>query len=242
MKYALVTGGSRGIGRAICVKLAQDGYKVLINYTSNEVAVNETLELIKAAGSDGVILKFDVSNREETEHVINTWFETSGEKTIEVLVNNAGITRDGLFMWMKPEDWHDVIGTSLHGFFNVSGIIVQKMLRAKYGRIVNIVSLSGEKGQAGQVNYSAAKAAVIGATKALAQEIGKRNITVNAVAPGFIATDMTKDIKEEDVKFLIPLNRFGQPEEVAEVVSFLASKKASYVTGEIISVNGGMYT
>ena len=240
-KYALVTGGSRGIGRAISVKLAEMKYSVLINYTANEKAALETLKLVQEKNVSAEIIRFDVSNAEETESVLNEWIDKTGN-TIEVLVNNAGVTQDGLFMWMKSENWNNVLGVSLNGFFNVTRVIIQKMLRARYGRIINIVSLSGEKGQAGQVNYSAAKAGVIGATKALAQEVGKRNITVNAVAPGFIATDMTKDIKEEEVKFLIPVNRFGKPEEVAELVGFLASEKASYITGEVISVNGGLYT
>ena len=240
-KYALVTGGSRGIGRAISVKLAAMKYSVLINYTANEKAALETLKLVQEKNVSAEIIRFDVSNAEETESVLNEWIDKTGN-TIEVLVNNAGVTQDGLFMWMKSENWNNVLGVSLNGFFNVTRVIIQKMLRARYGRIINIVSLSGEKGQAGQVNYSAAKAGVIGATKALAQEVGKRNITVNAVAPGFIATDMTKDIKEEEVKFLIPVNRFGKPEEVAELVGFLASEKASYITGEVISVNGGLYT
>ncbi|PCJ83288.1 MAG: 3-oxoacyl-ACP reductase FabG [Flavobacteriales bacterium] len=242
MKYALVTGGSRGIGRAICVKLAEMGYNVLINYQSNENAANETLALVKEKGIDGETMKFDVSKQDEVEKALNNWYENHTEDIIEVLVNNAGIARDGLFAIMKNEDWHDVLNTSLHGFFYTTRFLAQKMLRKRYGRIINIVSLSGLKGQAGQVNYSAAKAAVIGATKALGQEIAKRNITVNAVAPGFIKTDMTAELPEDELKKLVPMQRFGEVEEVSEIVGFLASEKASYITGEVISVNGGIYT
>jgi 3-oxoacyl-[acyl-carrier protein] reductase len=157
-------------------------------------------------------------------------------------VNNAGIRKDTLLIWMEDKHWHDVMNTNLDGFFYVTRALLKNMLVKKYGRIINIVSLSGLKGLPGQVNYSAAKAAVIGATKALAQEIGKKNVTVNAVAPGFIKTDMTKDLNENELKGMIPLNRFGLPEEVAELVCFLASEKSSYITGEVISVNGGLYT
>lgn len=242
MKYALVTGGSRGIGRAICIKLAEMGYKLLINYTSNEAEALKTLELVKSAGSDGEILKFDVSNNKEVEEKLSGWVEKNQDKKIDILVNNAGIRKDALMIFMKDEEWKDVLDISLNGFFNVTRTVLKGMIVNRSGRIVNVVSLSGLKGMPGQTNYSAAKAAVIGATKALAQEVGKRGIRVNAVAPGFIMTDMTTDIKEEDFKFLIPLNRFGKAEEVAEVVGFLAGEKSSYITGEVISVNGGMYS
>lgn len=193
-------------------------------------------------GSTGEILKFDVSNAEETQNVLNNWQEKNPDSVVEVIVNNAGITKDGLFMWMKHEDWNNVINTSLNGFFNVTNFFIQRLLRNKYGRIINMVSVSGVKGTAGQTNYSAAKAAVIGATKALAQEIAKRNITVNAVAPGFIKTDMTQDFDENELKAMIPANRFGEAEEVADLVAFLASKKSSYITGEVININGGIYS
>jgi 3-oxoacyl-[acyl-carrier protein] reductase len=242
MKYALVTGGSRGIGRAISIKLASLGYHVLINYKSNIEEAQKTLTLLKQTGSNGELIKFDVSNMQEVENALNKWADENKDNYIEVLINNAGIRKDILLIWMENSHWHDVLNTNLNGFFYVTRTLLKNMLVKKYGRIVNIVSLSGLKGLPGQVNYSAAKAAVIGATKALAQEIGKKNVTVNAVAPGFIRTDMTQDLNENELKILIPLNRFGLPEEVAEVVCFLASEKASYITGEVISVNGGLYT
>ncbi|MPS74273.1 MAG: 3-oxoacyl-ACP reductase FabG [Chryseobacterium sp.] len=243
MKCAIITGGSRGIGRAICLKLAEEkNYHILINYTSNQSAAEETLAKVQELGSTGGIVKFDVGNSEETQKVLGDWQEKNPDSVVEVIVNNAGITRDGLFMWMKHEDWNNVINTSLNGFFNVTNFFIQKLLRNKYGRIINMVSVSGVKGTAGQTNYSAAKAAVIGATKALAQEIAKRNITVNAVAPGFIKTDMTQDFNEDELKAMIPANRFGEAEEVADLVAFLASKKSSYITGEVININGGIYS
>ncbi len=242
MKVALVTGGSRGIGRAICVKLAELGYYVLINYQSNKAAAEETLAEVKAKGSDGELMMFDVAEETQVQSVLGSWLENHKENAIEILVNNAGIKNDTLLMWMSTKQWKDVLNTSMDGFFNVTKLVVQGMLVKKYGRIVNVVSLSGLKGMPGQANYSAAKAGVIGATKALAQEVGRRNITVNAVAPGFIRTDMTKDIDEKSFKQLIPVARFGNPEEVAEAVCFLASEKASYITGVVLNVNGGLYT
>jgi 3-oxoacyl-[acyl-carrier protein] reductase len=242
MKYALVTGGSRGIGRAVCVKLAEMGYHVLINYLTNEKEAKVTMNMVKQVGSNGTLLQFDVSDNTQVENVLGKWQEENSNDYIEVLVNNAGIRKDTLMMWMENHQWQDVLNTNLSGFFYVTRFLLKNMLVKKYGRIVNVVSLSGLKGLPGQVNYSAAKAGIIGATKALAQEIGKKRVTVNAVAPGFIRTDMTKDLEENDLKNLIPLNRFGLPEEVAEAVCFLASEKASYITGEVISVNGGLYT
>jgi 3-oxoacyl-[acyl-carrier protein] reductase len=242
MKYALVTGGSRGIGSAICVKLAGMGYHVLINYISNEAEAINTINQVEKAGGKGALCKFNVGDKDQVESVLGRWQEENPEDYIEVLVNNAGIRNDVLMMWMENSQWHDVLNTNLHGFFYVTRFLLKNMLIKKYGRIVNVVSLSGIKGLPGQVNYSAAKAGIIGATKALAQEVGKKNVTVNAVAPGFIRTDMTKDMNENELKNTIPLNRFGLPEEVAEVVCFLASEKASYITGEVISVNGGLYT
>tara|TARA_B100001765_G_scaffold197621_1_gene148409 strand:- start:4109 stop:4864 length:756 start_codon:yes stop_codon:yes gene_type:complete len=243
IKYALVTGGSRGIGRAICIQLAQDtDYHILINYNSNETAANETLEAVKEHGGSGEVIGFNVSDAQQVTQSLETWLESHPEAIIEVIVNNAGITKDGLFMWMKPEDWHNVLNTSLGGFFNVTHTLIQKMLVNKYGRIINMVSVSGLKGTPGQTNYSAAKAGIIGATKALAQEVAKRNITVNAVAPGFISTDMTGELDEKELKRMIPMQRFGTPEEVAHLVSFLVSKKASYITGEVINMNGGIYS
>lgn len=243
MKCVLVTGGSRGIGSAICKKLAVEAnYHILINYHSNKTAAEETLQEIQKLGATGEILGFDVSNFEEVQKTLTQWQETNPEAIVEAIVNNAGITKDGLFMWMTPEDWNGVVNTSLNGFFNVTQFFIQKMLRNKYGRIVNMVSVSGVKGTAGQTNYSAAKGAIVAATKALAQEVAKRNITVNAVAPGFIRTDMTSQLDEKELLKLIPVNRFGEAEEVADLVSFLISKKASYITGEIININGGIYS
>ncbi|WP_378175417.1 3-oxoacyl-ACP reductase FabG [Aquimarina sp. SS2-1] len=243
MKYALVTGGSRGIGRAIALKLAKDlEYPVLINYQSNDNAANETKKLIEDEGGQCDLLKFNVADLKETHQVLNDWIEANPDATIEVIVNNAGITRDGLFMWMKPDDWHDVLNISLNGFYNVTNHLIQKMLTNRYGRIINVVSVSGVKGTAGQVNYSATKGALVAATKALAQEVAKRKITVNAVAPGFIKTDMTAEMDEKELKRMIPVNRFGEAEEVADLVAFLASKKASYITGEIVNINGGIYS
>ncbi|WP_392436963.1 3-oxoacyl-ACP reductase FabG [Cruoricaptor ignavus] len=243
MKCAIVTGASRGIGRAVSLKLAEDlGYHILLNYTSNDAAAEETLQKIQEIGGSATLLKFDVSNAEQTQSVLEKWQQENPDAVVEIIVNNAGITRDGLFMWMPKEDWQSVLDVSLGGFFNVTNFFIQKLLRNKFGRIINIVSVSGVKGTAGQVNYSAAKAALIGATKALAQEVAKRNITVNAVAPGFIKTDMTQDFDENEMKAMIPAHRFGEAEEVADLVSFLASKKASYITGEIVNINGGIYS
>ncbi|MDB4285721.1 3-oxoacyl-ACP reductase FabG [bacterium] len=242
MKYALVTGGSRGIGRAICLKLATMGYHILVNYRSNKTAAEETLSLIRDAGGDGELLPFDVANRKEVEETLEGWVSAHENATIEVLVNNAGIRKDTLLMWMKDEEWDSVLDTHLGGFFIVTRTLLKGMLTQKYGRIVNVVSLSGIKGLPGQTNYSAAKAGVIGATKALAQEVARRKITVNAVAPGFISTDMTSDLNEKELKGIIPMKRFGTAEEVAEAVGFLASPGASYITGVVLSINGGLYT
>lgn len=242
MKCALITGGSRGIGRAICVKMAELGYYVLINYKGNEAAANETLEAVRAKGSDGELLQFNVGNNEEVIAVLGSWIENNKEKQIEVLVNNAGIREDNLLFWMNADQWRNVLNISLDGFFNVTKQVVNNMLMKRYGRIINIVSLSGIKGLPGQTNYSAAKAGVIGATKALAQEVAKRGVTVNAVAPGFIKTDMTAELNEKELAAQVPMNRFGTPEEVAEAVAFFASKASSYITGEVLSINGGLYT
>ncbi|WP_184547709.1 3-oxoacyl-ACP reductase FabG [Mucilaginibacter sp. FT3.2] len=242
MKCALVTGGSRGIGRAVCYKLALMGYYVLVNYKSNETEALNTLAAIKENGGAGQIIQFDVASKEDIRAVLGGWIEANTEKYIEVLVNNAGIKDDTLMMWMKDEQWDSVLNTSLNGFFYVTQVVLNSMLVKKYGRIINVVSLSGLKGLPGQVNYSAAKAGVIGATKALAQEIARRGVTVNAVAPGFIKTDMTEGLDEKELKSMIPVKRFGTPEEVASVVGFLASPEASYVTAEVISVNGGLYS
>ncbi|TRX31268.1 3-oxoacyl-ACP reductase FabG [Flavobacterium sp. ZT3R18] len=243
MKCVLVTGGSRGIGSAICQKLALDAdYHILINYQSNKEAAEKTLEEVIKNGATGEIIQFNVTHFEEVKEALTQWQEANPTAIVEAIVNNAGITKDGLFMWMSPDDWSSVVNTSLNGFFNVTNFFIQKMLRNKYGRIVNIVSLSGVKGTAGQTNYSAAKGAVVAATKALAQEVAKRNITVNAVAPGFIRTDMTSQLDEKELIKMVPVNRFGEAEEVADLVSFLVSKKSSYITGEVININGGIYS
>lgn len=242
MKYALVTGGSRGIGRAVCCKLAEMGFYILVNYNSSPEEAAITLNLVKEKGSDGELIKFDVALKEEVEKALSDWQAHNEGKTIQILINNAGIRRDALLMWMKDEEWDEVLKTNLDGFFYCTRFLIKDMLISKFGRIVNVVSLSGIKGLPGQANYSAAKAGIIGATKALAQEVAKKNVTVNAVAPGFIQSDMTKDLDENQLRTMIPMNRFGKPEEVAEIVGFLASEKASYITGEVINVNGGLYT
>ncbi|MCQ2233232.1 MAG: 3-oxoacyl-ACP reductase FabG [Paludibacteraceae bacterium] len=242
MNIALITGGSRGIGRACAIKLAQMGYYVLINYRSNDAEANATLEQVRAAGSDGELLKFDVGNKESVETAISKWQDNHQGEYISVLVNNAGIRKDNLMMWMTDDEWDNVLGTNLNSFMYVTRACLKDMLVKKYGRIINMASLSGLKGLPGQTNYSAAKGGMIAATKALAQEVARKNVTVNAVAPGFIQTDMTKDLEEAELKKQIPANRFGKPEEVAAVVGFLASKEAAYVNGQCISVNGGLYT
>jgi len=242
MKIALVTGGSRGIGKAVSLKLAADGIHVIINYRSNDEEAVKTLETIKENGGSGELLKFDVANREEVRKVIDGWKALNPEKFIEVLVNNAGIRKDNLLMSMDDSEWDSVINTNLNSLYSVTSSVIKEMMYNKSGRIVNIASLSGIKGLPGQTNYSASKAGMIGATKALAQEVGRRGMTVNVVAPGFIHTEMIEGINESDFRKLIPLGRFGKPEEVANVVSFLVSDAASYITGEVISVNGGLYT
>lgn len=242
MKYALVTGGSRGIGRAVSLKLAEMGYAVLINYRSNDEEAAKTLHLVREKGGDGELLKFDVANQMAVSDALNTWSAQHPDEYIEILVNNAGIRKDDLMLWMTGQEWNDVLNTSLNGFFHVTQALLKSMLVKRFGRIINIVSLSGIKGMPGQTNYSAAKGGVIAATKALAQEVAKKHVTVNAIAPGFIRTEMTEDINENEWKKHIPAGRFGEPEEVAELVGFLASPNASYITGEVISINGGLYT
>jgi len=241
-RTALVTGGSRGIGRAISLRLAKDhGLHVLVNYASNAAAANETVRSIEQIGGTAEAIGFNVADRDATAAALEQWLEVNNGEHISVIVNNAGITRDGLFMVMSDQDWDEVMAVSLNGFFNVTRKLVDKMVRKRWGRIVNVVSVSGMMGNAGQVNYSAAKAGIIGATKALAKEIAKRNVTVNAVAPGFIETDMTADLDQKEMSRMIPMHRFGKPEEVAAAVSFLVSNDASYITGNVINVNGGLY-
>jgi 3-oxoacyl-[acyl-carrier protein] reductase len=216
------------------------GYHTIINYVSNEQEALKTLELLTAGGLHGELLQFDVADKTGTEQALKQWMDNHEGAYMEVLVNNAGVRKDNLMFWMTDEEWNRVLDTSLNGTFYVSRFLVKHMLHKKYGRIINIVSLSGLKGMPGQANYSAAKAGIIGLTKALAQEVAKKIVTVNAVAPGFIDTDMTHDLPQEELKKLVPAGRFGQPEEVAELVGFLASSQASYITGEVISINGGL--
>ena len=242
MKCALVTGGSRGIGRSVCLKMASMGYYVLVNFRGNREEAERTLQQIQETGGQGELLPFDVSSREQITGVLGGWMEAHPNKYIEILVNNAGIKDDGLMIFMKDEQWDQVMRTNLDGFFFTTRLVLNGMLIRKYGRIINVVSLSGLKGLPGQVNYSAAKAGVIGATKALAQEVGRKGITVNAVAPGFIRTDMTEGLNEKELQAIIPVRRFGLPEEVAHAVGFLASAEAAYITGEVLSINGGLYT
>lgn len=242
MKFALITGGSRGIGRAVCIKLAEQGYNILVNYKGNTAAAEETLAAVKAKGVEGELLKFDVGNFDEVQAVLGGWIENNKEKQIEVLVNNAGIREDMMMFQMSNAQWKGVLDASLDGFFYVTKQVLTGMLIKRYGRIINMVSLSGLKGTPGQVNYSAAKAGLIGATKALAQEIAKRNVTVNAIAPGFIKTDMTEGLPEKELSAMVPMQRFGTAEEVAEAVAFFASRGASYVTGEVMNINGGLYS
>jgi 3-oxoacyl-[acyl-carrier protein] reductase len=242
MRYALITGGSRGIGRAICQKMAQMGYHVLVNFKTRKEEGLQTLELINQSGGQGELLPFDVSDRQQVQAVLGGWLDANPDKPIEVLVNNAGIKDDALMAWMQDEQWDNVIRTNLDSFFYVTRLVLNGMVRQKYGRIINVVSLSGLKGLAGQTNYSAAKAGVIGATKALAQEVARQNITVNAVAPGFIRTEMLEGMDEKEVQRLVPARRFGLPEEVAHAVGFLAAPESGYITAQVLSINGGLYS
>ena len=240
MRYALVTGGSRGIGRAICIKLAAMGYPVVINYLGNQEAAEATKSAIEQMGGTAQLLRFDISNPQAIEEAIEMWENSHPNDYIAVLVNNAGIRRDNLMVFMQNSEWHNVIDTTLNGFFYTTRRVLKGMMTKRFGRIINITSLSGLKGMPGQCNYSAAKAALIGATKALAQEVAPRKVTVNAVAPGFIESDMTKELPREELAKMVPMKRFGKPEEVASLVGFLAGEESSYITGEVISINGGL--
>ena len=242
MKYALITGASRGLGKAIALRLAKDGLSVIINYQSNKEAAEDTLRQVQEAGGTGELLPFDVSDAQAIDKALETWSDNHPDDYISVLVNNAGIRQDNLMIFMQEEQWSKVLNTTLNGFFYITRRLLKDMMTHRNGRIINMASLSGLKGLPGQTNYSAAKAALIGATKALAQEVAARKVTVNAIAPGFIATDMTKELDEAELKKLIPLGRFGKPEEVAALTSFLASDDAAYITGQVISINGGLYT
>lgn len=240
MKYALITGASRGIGRAIAIKMAQEGYAVVINYLNNHEAAQQTLEQIVAEGGNAELLQFDVAQPEAIEQAVADWQQHHPDDYIDVLVNNAGIRRDNLMVFMQNDEWESVVNTSLNGFFHLTRRLLKDMITHRHGRVINISSVSGLKGMAGQVNYSAAKAALIGATKALAQEVAARKVTVNAVAPGFIESDMTGDLNQDELKKLVPMKRFGKAEEVAALVAFLASDGAAYITGEAIAITGGL--
>lgn len=240
MNYALITGGSRGIGRAIAERLARDGYTVVINYKSNQQSAISCQQAIESAGGKAELLQFDVTDGTAIETALTAWDNAHPGEHISVLVNNAGIRRDGLLVFTGEQEWHDVVNTTTNGFYYTTHHVLTGMLRARQGRIVNITSVSGVSGLPGQVNYSAAKAALIGATKALSKEVAARKVTVNAVAPGFICTDMTADLDEQELKKTIPAGRFGKPEEVAALVSFLCSEEAAYITGQVISIAGGM--
>lgn len=240
MEYALVTGASRGLGRAIAERLAKDGYPVIVNYNNSEKAAQEVVDSIVAAGGKAELMKLDVSNASNVESAIEAWGASHPEDYISVLVNNAGIRQDNLLVFMQDEQWESVVNTTLGGFFNLTRRLVKSMMTHRNGRIINISSVSGIKGMPGQTNYSAAKAGIIGASKALALEVAPRKVTVNVVAPGFIATDMTAELDQEMIKKMVPLGRIGKPEEVAALVSFLASKESAYITGQVVSINGGI--
>ena len=242
MKYALITGGSGGIGKAICLKLSQMGYPVIIHYNKNVSAAQALKTEIEEKGEKAELVCFDVANSDEVMTALENWKADHEDDYIAVLVNNAGTSKDELMVWMEKDTWASIIDTNLNSFYYVTSKLVKDMIINKFGRIINVVSLSGQKGLPGQTNYAAAKAGVIGATKSLAQEVGKKKVTVNAVAPGYIRTEMTQDLDEKELKKIIPVNRFGTPEEVAETVGFLASEGASYITGEVIKINGGLYT
>ncbi len=241
-KFALITGGSRGIGRAICLELASAGYSILLNYHSNEEQARLTQNMVLEKGVTCELLRFDVANKEDVQSTLGGWLEEHKEDILEILVNNAGVRKDNLLLFMPDEEWDQVLSTNLDSFFSVTKLVLGNMLINKFGRIINVVSLSGVKGMPGQTNYSAAKAGLIGATKALAQEVARKGVTVNAVAPGFIKTDMTEELDEKALSGMIPARRFGEPEDVAHIVGFLASAGANYITGEVINVNGGLYT
>ncbi|MDE6154520.1 MAG: 3-oxoacyl-ACP reductase FabG [Muribaculaceae bacterium] len=241
-KYALVTGASRGLGRAVALQLASQGYPVIINYQSRTEAAQSVADEIAAMGGEAELMKCDVSDPKAIEAAIEDWENNHPDDYIDVLVNNAGIRQDALMIFMQNDQWHNVLDVTLNGFFYLTRRLLKNMMTKRHGRVINMTSLSGIKGLPGQVNYSAAKAALIGATKALAQEVAPRRVTVNAVAPGFIETDMTSELSVNDLKKMVPIGRFGKPEEVASLVGFLASDSAAYITGEVISINGGLYT
>ena len=238
-KIALVTGASKGIGKAVALRLAEDGFTVWLNYRSDTEGAQDAQQRIEALGRKCVLLQFDVADAEACKTALSPLLEHA---VPFALVNNAGFARDGIMAMMPEKDWKAVLDVNLNGFFNVTSCVLAAMLRKRRGRIVNIASTSGQTGIGGQVNYSAAKAGLIGATRSLAVEVAKRNILVNAVAPGFIETEMTREIPKDKVLPMVPMERFGTPEEVAGVVSFLCSPDASYITGQTLAVNGGIFT
>ncbi|OAS83369.1 MULTISPECIES: 3-oxoacyl-[acyl-carrier-protein] reductase [Metabacillus] len=240
-KVALVTGASRGIGKAIALELAKNGASVAVNYAGSEAKANEVVDDIKANGGNAFAIKADVSNTEDVQNMIKEVISQFGQ--LDILVNNAGITRDNLLMRMKDAEWDDVINTNLKGVFLCTKGVTRQMMKQRSGRIINITSVVGVSGNAGQANYVAAKAGVIGLTKTTAKELASRNITVNAVAPGFITTDMTDELSEEmkaEMLKQIPLAKLGEPSDIANIVTFLASEKSKYITGQTMHVNGGM--
>lgn len=239
-RYALITGASRGIGRAIAIELAKDGCSILLNYKSNHAAAEETKRLIEEAGGEAELMPFDVSQPDAINAALDKWFAAHPDEYIDVLVNNAGIVDDEIMLMMEPEQWHRVIDVNLNGFFYCTRRVIEGMVINHHGRIVNIASIAGQMGFAGQAHYAAAKAALIGATRSLAVELAQKRITVNAVAPGTVETDMVQQgiEKDEHLRINLPMRRLGKPEEVAYLVSFLCSNRADYISGQVIGING----